>query len=213
MVRRRRASPCIGPPTFQSGSWLRSLHVVKLLHIVSLLAVFSCGCDAPSQGASSTTASTAMASQDCGGLAAHWRDVWASEGRPGMERRAHRAADFTVTAWTRGCAESAAAPPSAADIKILLGIQRFAALKAMDAGASKGALAMLLRTVQGAALKTELAFAAAPSSGVVECEDALVDAEFCGDDVDKASVKAAAKEKNDGACAALEVLLAKKCAQ
>ena len=118
-----------------------------------------------------------------------------------------------MTAWTRGCSEVAAVPPSAVDIETLQGIKRFADLKAMDAAASKGTLAVLLKAVQGAALKTELAFAAAPSSGVVECEDALVDAEFCGDPVDKASVKAAAKEKNDGACAALEVLLAKKCLQ
>ncbi len=198
---------------FQGGSPQRSLHTVKLLHIGSLLAVLSCGCDAPSQGASSTTASAATAARDCAGLADHWRVVWASEGRPGMERRAHRAADLAVTAWTRGCIEVKAAPPSAADIEIMRGIKGFAALKAMDAGASKGALAVLLKAMQGAALKTELAFAAAPSSGVVECEDALVDAELCGDEVDKASVKAAAKEKNDGACAALEVLLAKKCAQ
>jgi hypothetical protein len=188
---------------------------VKLLHIVSLLAVLSCGCDASPQGAgaSSTTAGAAAASSSCAGLAAHWRDVWTAEGRPGLERRTHRATELAVTAWTRACAEVAAVPPSAADIETMRGIKRFADLKAMDAAASKGTLAVLLKAVQSAALETDLAFTAAPSSGVVECEEALVDAELCGDDVDKASVKAAAKEKNDGACAALEVLLAKKCAQ
>jgi hypothetical protein len=182
--------------------------------IVPLLAVLSCGCDTPPQGAgaSSTTAGAAAAPQGCAGLAAHWRKVWEGEGRPGLERRAQRAAERAVAAWSRGCAEVAAAPPSPADIERMQGIKSFAALKAMDAGASKGALAVLLKVMQDAAVKTELAFAAAPSSGVVECEDALADAAFCGDDVDRASVKAAAKEKNDGACAALEVLLAKKCA-
>jgi hypothetical protein len=185
--------------------------------IVLFLAVLSCGCDAPAPaqgaGASSSTAGAAAAPRDCAGLAAHWREVWVSEGRPGLERRARRAAELTVAAWTRGCAEVAAAPPSAVDIESMRGIKSFAALKAMDTTASKGALAALLETAQGSALKTERAFAAAPSSGVVECEDALVDAEFCGDDVDRASVKAAAKGNDDGACAALQALLAKKCAQ
>jgi hypothetical protein len=104
-------------------------------------------------------------------------------------------------------------PAPAADLEVMQGIKSFAALKAMDTAASKGALAVLLKTAQGSALKTELAFAAAPSSGVVECEDALVGAAFCGDEVDKAAVKSAAKGKDDGVCAALEVLLAKKCAQ
>lgn len=182
--------------------------------IVALLAVLSSGCDAPPRavGAASTTAGAA-AQQDCPGLAAHWRKVWEGEGRPGLERRARRAAEHAVTAWTRGCTEVAATPPSPADIERMQGIKSFAVLKAVDTAASKDALAVLLKTAQDSAVKTELAFDAAPASGVVECEDALADAAFCGDDVDKASVKAAAKEKNDGACAALEVLLAKKCAQ
>jgi hypothetical protein len=190
---------------------------VKVISLVPLLAVLSCGRDAPApaQGtvASSTTAGAAVAPHDCAGLGAHWREVWATEGRPGLERRARRAAELAVTAWTRGCAEVAAAPPKAADIEVIQRIKSFASLKAMDAAASKGALAVLLKTAQGSALKTELAFGAAPSSGVVECEDALVDAAFCGDEVDKAAVKSAAKGKDDGACAALGVLLAKKCAQ
>lgn len=182
------------------------------LHIVSLVAVLSCGCDAPSgvTGASSTTAST---SRDCAGLSAHWREVWTGERRPGLERRAQHASDLAATSWTRACTAVASAPLSAVDIESVRGIKSFAALKAMDAAGNKGALAALLKIMQGAAVKTEVAFAAVPASGIVECEDAIVDAEFCGDDVDRASVKAAAKEKNDGACAALEVLLVKKCAQ
>lgn len=82
----------------------------------------------------------------------------------------------------------------------------------MDAASSKGALAALIKAAQGAVEKTELAFAA-PPSGATDCEDALVAAAFCGDEVDKASVRSAAKSKDEGACAALDVLLAKKCAQ
>lgn len=59
---------------------------------------------------------------------------------------------------------------------------------------------------------TKSAYAIA-ASGVDECEEAIASAAFCGDDVDKASVKSAASGKNDGACAALSALLAKKCAQ
>jgi hypothetical protein len=120
---------------------------------------------------------------------------------------------MATASWTRACAEVVAAPPSAADIDVVRGLKSFAALKAADAASSKGALAALIKAAQSAAINTEQALDAAPPSGVVECEDALVDAAFCGDDVDKASVKSAAKGKDDGACTALGVLLAKKCAQ
>jgi hypothetical protein len=93
------------------------------------------------------------------------------------------------------------------------GLKSFAALKGADTASSKGSMAALVKVAQSSAMKTEQAFDAAPASGVVECEDAIVDAAFCGDDVDKASVKSAAKGKDEGACTALGVLLAKKCAQ
>lgn len=188
-----------------------------MISLVTILAVLSCGCDAPAPAsgvaASSTTAGAASAPSGCASLTAHWRDVWAAEARPGLERRSSRAGEAAAAAWTRACAEVAAAPPSAADVEVMKGIKSFAALKAMDAASSKGALAALLKAAQSSASKTELALGATPASGVIECEDALVDAAFCGDDVDKASVKAAAKGKDDGACTALGVLLAKKCAQ
>lgn len=187
------------------------------MFLVSVLAVLACGCDAPTsaQGVagSSTTAGGTSAPSGCTGLAAHWREVWAAEGRPGLERRALRAADAAIASWMRACAEATTAPPSAADIEVMRGVKSFAALKAVDTASSKGSLAALVKAAQSAATRTELAFDAAPSSGVVECEDAFVDAAFCGDDVDKASVKAAAKGKDEGACTALGVLLAKKCAQ
>jgi hypothetical protein len=190
---------------------------VKVMFLVSLVAALACGCDAPTptQGvaASSTTAGAASGTNGCAGLTAHWRDVWAAEGRPGLERRARHAADVAADSWTRACTEVNTAPPSAADIEVMRGIKSFAVLKAADTAPGKGSLAALLKAAQSSAIKTELAFDAAPSSGVVECEDALVDAAFCGDDVDKASVKAAAKGKDDGACTALGALLAKKCAQ
>lgn len=196
----------------------RSLRAVKVMLLVSLLAVLAVlagGCEAPTSGQgvapSSTTAGPASAQNGCAGLAAHWREVWAAEGRPGLERRTRRAADAAAASWTRAC--SAAAPPSAADIEVMRGIKSFAALKGMSTASSQGALATLIEAAQSAATKTELAFDAAPSSGVVECEDALVDAAFCGDDVDRASVKSAAKGKDEGSCTALGVLLAKKCAQ
>lgn len=128
-----------------------------------------------------------------------------------MDRRARRATDLASAAWTRACAEVAASPPSSADLEALRGIKSFTALKAMDAGAKGGAAAALIKAAQGSAEKTRLAFEAAPASGVTECEDAIADASFCGDDVDKASVRSAAKGKDDSACAALQVLLAKKC--
>jgi hypothetical protein len=179
---------------------------VKVTTLVPILAVLACGCDsrAPAPGAGASSSTAAAASRDCAGLGAHWREVWTGEGRPGLERRARRAGELAAAAWARGCAEVAATPPSAADLERMQAIKSFAALEAMDATASKGALAALLRTAQDSALKTKRAFAAAPSSGVVE---------FCGDDVDRASVKSAAKGKDDGACAALQVLLAKKCAR
>lgn len=200
----------------QAGSRGVGSRAVKVMSLLPLLAVLSCGCDAPApaQGAGASSATAfAAATHDCAGLGAHWREVWAIEGRPGLERRSRRGAELAVDAFTRGCAEVAATPPSAADLEVMQGIKSFAALKAMDPATSKGALAVLLKTAQGSARKTELAFAAAPSSGVDECEDALVDATFCGDEVDKAAVRSAAKGKDDGACAALGVLLAKKCAQ
>jgi hypothetical protein len=193
------------------------MKVMSPLPLVAVLAVLACGCDAPASSrgaaASSTAAGAASAPSGCAGLAAHWRDVWAAAGRPGLERRASHAADRAAAAWSRACAEVAAAPPSAADMDVIRGIKSFAALKAMDAASSKGSLAPLVKAAQSAAITTEQAFDAAPPSGVVECEDALVDAAFCGDDVDRASVKSAAKGKDDGACTALGVLLAKKCAQ
>ena len=70
---------------------------------------------------------------------------------------------------------------------------------------------LLAASARDAVLRTRSAYAAAPP-GVDECEEALANAAFCGDDVDKAAAKSAASGKDDGACAALSVLLAKKCA-
>src|SRR5690349_8780898 len=98
---------------FQAGRPRRSLRLVKVMSVLPLLGVLSCGCDAPSgpQGAAtSSTAGAAATPQGCASLAAHWREVWAAESKPGMERRARRAADLAVADWSRGCAEVAAAP-------------------------------------------------------------------------------------------------------
>lgn len=186
---------------------------MKALFIVPILAVLASGCDAPSKGAGASGATTgAPAPPTCAGLAEHWRTVWTAEPRPGMEMRARRAAELSVAAWARACAEAGVSSPPPADIEHIRGIRSLADLKAMDA-ASKGALAGPLKAAQGSVLKTEAAFAAAPASGVAECEYALADAAFCGDDVDRAAIKSAATGKDEGACTALGVLLTKKCAQ
>ena len=190
------------------------MKVTFIVSLLALLAVLACGCDAPApaQGGAASSA-TASARSGCAGLAAHWREVWAAEGRPGLERRARHAADAASASWTRACAEVATAPPSPADLDAMRGIKSFTALEAADTASNTGSRTALIKAARGAAIKTKLAFDAAPPSGVVECEDALVDAAFCGDDVDKASVRSAAKGKDEGACTALGVLLAKKCAQ
>lgn len=199
--------------TFPVAPWWRSLRPMKpllLLLLVSLLAADLTACDAQTPARKSTASSETAVSANCIGLEAHWRRVWAAEERPGFERRGRQGADLAIAVWKRRCAEVTAQSLSALELEQIRAVRSWAALKVIDA-TTKGGVSVLIKTAKDSAEKTEAALRAAPASGVVECEDAIVAAAFCGDAVDRAAVRSAAKGKDDGACAALGVLLSKKC--
>jgi len=125
---------------------------------------------------------------------------------------------FVITrvaaAWADACASVAKEPAAdlARALDELRAVKTFAAIEGSPKAGGSAAKQALVKSAQESVARTKSAFAI-PASGVDECEEAIASAAFCGDDVDKASVKSAASGKNDGACAALSVLLTKKCAQ
>jgi hypothetical protein len=116
--------------------------------------------------------------------------------------------------WGDACVSIAKEP--SADLQPALeelrSVRTFAAIEEAARSSGTPTKRLLARSVQDAAARTKSAYAVAPA-GVDECDEAIANAAFCGNDVDKAAVKSAAGSNDDGACAALSVLLAKKCAQ
>jgi hypothetical protein len=202
----------------RAASAYRPAAALRTILIFLPLAVLACQRDAPAPGerpaGSSASAGAAGPSSGCSGLAEHWRQVWTSETPPGLERRRTHAITRVVAMWGDACAAIAKEP--AQDLQPALdelrAVRTFAAIE--EAARSNGTPTkrQLARSIQDAAARTKSAYAVAPA-GVDECEEAIASAAFCGDEVDKAAVKSAAGGKDDGACAALSVLLTKKCAQ
>ena len=200
-----------------AASWPdRSIRATLFVLVIMLLplAVLACKGDAPGGPAAGSSAGVSAAGPGCPGLADHWRQVWKSEAPPGLERRRSQAASHAVAMWGDACASIAKEPaqdlqPALADLKAA---RTFAAIEEAARSGGSPTKQQLAKSLVDAAARTKSADAIAPS-GVDECEEAIASAAFCGDDVDKASVKSAAAGKNDGACAALSVLLAKKCAR
>lgn len=195
-----------------------SAAALRAILIVLPLAVLACKGDAPAPGearpGSSASAGASGASAGCSGLAEHWRQVWTSETPAGLERRRGYAATRAVAMWGDSCAAVAKEPPQdlQAALDELRAARTFAAIEEAARSGGSPAKQQLAKSIQDAAARTKSAYAVGPA-GVDECEEAIASAAFCGDEVDKAAVKSAAGGKNDGACAALSVLLAKKCAQ
>lgn len=180
------------------------------------LAILSWGCDTPaSSGNSAASSSAASASAPaCPGLSEHWRDVWTAESPPSLDRRRAHVITRVNAMWAGACASLAKEPaqdlaPVLAELKAA---RTFAGIEGLSPSGGTASKQKLVQCAQDALVRTKSAYAIA-ASGVDECEEAIASAAFCGDDVDKASVKSAASGKNDGACAALSALLAKKCAQ
>jgi hypothetical protein len=179
------------------------------------LMVVACQRDAPAPGEPAAGSSaSAGPSSGCSGLAEHWRKVWTTETPPGLERRRSHAITRVVAMWGDACASIAKEPPQALQPALddLRAAGSFAAIDEAARASGTPTKRLLAKSVQEAAARTKSAYAVAPA-GVDECEEAIAKAAFCGDDVDKAAVKSAAGGNNDGACAALSVLLEKKCAQ
>jgi hypothetical protein len=190
-----------------------SATTLRAILIFLTLMVLACKGDAPGEPPAGSSAS-AGPSSGCSGLAEHWKKVWTSETPPGLEPRRPHAIPRVVAMWGDACASIAREPPQ--DLQPALDELRaastFAAIEEAARASGTPTKRLLAKSVQEAAARTKSAYAVAPS-GVDECEEAIAKAAFCGDDVDKAAVKSAAGGKNDGACAALSVLLEKKCAQ
>ena len=188
---------------------------IRAFLIVLSLAALSCDRDAPSAGGGPAgSASAAAVGSACTSLAEHWREVWTAEAPPGLDRRRMFVITRVAAAWADACASVAKepAPDLARALDDLRAVKTFAAIEGSPKSGGSAAKQALVKSAQESVARTKSAFVI-PPSGVDECEEAIAGAAFCGDDVDKASVKSAAKDKNDGACAALSVLLTKKCAQ
>lgn len=186
--------------------------------LILSFALLSCSRDAPLPGeapaASSATASAAEPALGCPGLAAHWREVWMAETPQGMERRRAHVMTRVLESWAAACGAIAKEPAQdlAPALEELRAIRTFAGIEGMARDGGTTTRRLLARSVQDAVARSKSAYAVA-STGVDECDEAIASAAFCGDDVDRAAVKAAAGDNDDGACTALSVLLAKKCAQ
>ncbi len=158
----------------------------------------------------SAAATSAAKPMDCTVLAEHWRSVWTTEARAGIERRARKAADYASQQWIRECNKQA---PAAAVLEDLRKLRTFSAIGAEPQTGGE-IRRLLLVTVQGISLRSQLAYAL-PTSGVDECEDAFVDAAFCGGaaDADKRikTVGGFADKKDGAACAAYVATLASQC--
>jgi len=182
------------------------------------LSVLACQREAPTPGdppaGSAASAGAAGPSAGCSGLAEHWRQVWTSETPPGLERRRAHAITRVVAMWGDACASIAKEPAQDLQpaLEELRAVRTFAAIEGAAKSGGTPTKRLLAKSLEDAAARTKSAYAVAPA-GVDECEEAIASAAFCGDDVDKAAVKSAAGGKDEGACAALSVLLAKKCAQ
>jgi hypothetical protein len=192
--------------------------ILRAILIVLPLAVLACKRDAPAPGeppaGSSASPGAAGPSAGCSGLAEHWQKVWTSETPPGLERRRAHAVTRAVAMWGDACASITKEPAQDLQpaLEELRAARSFAAIEEAARAGGTPTKRLLAKSVMDAAARTKSAYAVAPA-GVDECEEAIASAAFCGDDVDKAAVKSAAGGKDDGACAALSVLLAKKCAQ
>jgi hypothetical protein len=197
------------------GRRLSAVEIRALLMLMSL-AVLSCQRDAPAPAdppaPSLAAAGTAALPLGCPGLAEHWREVWAAETPPGLESRRAFAVTRVVAMWGEACGSVAKEPSHDLQpaLEELRAARTFTGIEDMARAGGTTTKRLLAASAQDAVLRTRSAYVIAPT-GVAECEEALVNAAFCGDDVDKAATKAAAKGKDDGACTALSVLVAKKC--
>ena len=200
------------------GSTGRRSTPIRAILIVLPLAALACERGAPAPGepppGPSASAGAAGPSAGCSGLAEHWRQVWTSETPPGLERRRGHASTRALAMWGDACAAIAKEPSQDLQpaLEELRAVRTFAAIEEAARSGGTPTKRLLVKSVQDAAARTKSAYAVGPA-GIDECEEAIAYAAFCGDDVDKASVKSAAGGKNDGACVALTVLLAKKCGQ
>jgi hypothetical protein len=189
-----------------------------LCAILIVLPLVACQRDAPAPGeplpGPSASAGAAGPSSGCPGLAEHWRQVWTSETPPGLERRRAHAITRVVEVWGDACASIAKEPAQDLQpaLEALRAARTFAAIGELAKSSGTPTKQTLAKSIEDAAARTKSAYAVAPA-GVDDCEEAIANAAFCGDDVDKAAVKSAAGSKDEGACVALSVLVAKKCAR
>jgi hypothetical protein len=182
---------------------------IRAVLLLSAFTILSCRPDAPPPPATAGDAGSAL---DCPGLAEHWRVVWATETPQGKERRRAYVMTRVLAMWGEACSSVAKEPAQdlAPALEELRAARTFAGIEDIARSGGTTTKRLLAASAQSAVTRTRSAYDAAPTGGD-ECEEAISGAAFCGDDVDKAAVKSAAAGKEDGACAALSVLLTKKC--